>query len=207
MAGIPHIMPYPLPSTSDLPDNVATWVADPSRTILLVHDMQKYFLRPFPDSVREEVVRNAESLLTRCREQGVPIAYTTQPGDMTEDQRGLLKDFWGPGMKADPVDREVVAALAPAPTDWMFTKWRYSAFFRSDLLSRMRESGRDQIVLCGVYAHVGVLATAMEAFTNDIQPFVVADATADFSGERHRQALEYLAQRCAVVVMTAEVFR
>ncbi|CDI94963.1 phenazine biosynthesis protein PhzD [Pseudomonas aeruginosa PA38182] len=52
---------------------------------------------------------------------------------------------------------EVVEELAPGPDDWLLTKWRYSAFFHSDLLQRMRAAGRDQLVLCGVYAHVGVL--------------------------------------------------
>ncbi len=82
---------------------------------------------------------------------------------MTEQQRGLLTDFWGRGMRTEAADREVVAELAPVEGDWTLTKWRYSAFFRSDLLKRLRAAGRDQLVLCGVYAHVGVLATALDA--------------------------------------------
>ena len=68
----------------------------------------------------------------------------------------------------------------------MLTKWRYSAFYRSDLLERMRAAGRDQLILCGVYAHVGVLTTALEAFSHDIQPFLVADALGDFTEADHR---------------------
>jgi isochorismate hydrolase len=169
--------------------------------------MQEFFLRPFPDDLRERLVRNAATLLDRCRMLGVPVAYTAQPGGMTDEQRGLLKDFWGPGMQADPVDRAVVGPLAPGPDDWVLTKWRYSAFFRSDLLARMCKRRRDQLIVCGVYGHVGVLMTAVEAFTNDIQPFVVADAIADFSAARHRMTLEYAAQRCAVVLTTEEVLK
>lgn len=205
MVGIPAIASYPLPAPDDLPVNVARWVADPDRAVLLVHDMQRFFLRPFPLQVREQLVRNTAALRDRCRTLGVPVAYTAQPGGMTDEQRGLLKDFWGPGMRVDPADREVVAPLAPRPGDWVFTKWRYSAFFRSDLLARMRERDRDQLIICGVYAHVGVLMSAVEAFTNDIQPFVVADAIADFSAEYHRLAVEYAAMRCAMVVATREV--
>jgi isochorismate hydrolase len=203
--GIPAIVPYALPSSADLPANVARWVADPGRAVLLIHDMQRFFLRPLPEGMRDQLTRNAVSLRDRCRALGVPVAYTAQPGGMTDEQRGLLKDFWGPGMRVDPADREVVPPLAPGPADWVLTKWRYSAFFRSDLLSRMRERGRDQLIVCGVYAHVGVLMSAVDAFTNDIQPFVVADATADFSADHHRWAVEYAAQRCAVVTTTEEV--
>jgi isochorismate hydrolase len=125
---------------------------------------------------------------------------------MTDDERGLLKDFWGRGMRTDPADRDVVAEVAPVEGDWVLTKWRYSAFFRSNLLQRMRAAGRDQLVLCGVYAHVGVLATAMEAFTNDIQTFVVADAVGDFSPTYHQLTLEYVARRCGMVVTAEGVF-
>ncbi|WP_049572107.1 isochorismatase family protein [Streptomyces sp. SBT349] len=206
MAGIPEIAPYPLPKSADLPDNVAGWVADPDRAVLLIHDMQRFFLRPFDDDFRARLVGHTASLRDRCRALGAPVAYTAQPGSMTDEERGLLKDFWGPGMRADPVDREVVAPLAPGPDDWVLTKWRYSAFFRSDLLSRLRAHGRDQLIVCGVYGHVGVLASALEAFTHDIQPFVVGDAIGDFSADHHRLTLTYAAQRCAVVVGADEVF-
>lgn len=205
MVGIPAIESYPLPVAADLPDNIATWTADPARAVLLVHDMQRFFLRPFPPAVAEPLVANVTFLRDRCRELGIPIGYTAQPGGMTEQQRGLLKDFWGPGMRVDPADREVVEPLTPEPGDWVFTKWRYSAFFKSDLLSRMREQDRDQIIVCGVYAHVGVLMSAVDAFTNDIKPFLVADAIADFTSAYHRLAIDYAAQRCAVVVTTKGV--
>jgi isochorismate hydrolase len=201
MSGVPPIQPYPMPAASELPGNVARWTADPARAVLLVHDMQRYFLRPFPvaEAPRVELVRNIARLRERCRALHVPVAYTAQPGGMTTQDRGLLGDFWGPGMRVDPADRQVVEPLGPEPADWVFTKWRYSAFFRSDLLARMRQHGRDQLLVCGVYAHVGVLVTAVEAFSNDIEPFLVADAVADFSAEYHRLALAYAAQRCAFV--------
>ncbi len=207
MAGIPRIEPYPMPTADYLPTNTARWAIDSDRAVLLIHDMQQYFLRPFSsvDALGDELVRNTALLRDRCSLLGVPVAYTTQPGGMTEEQRGLLKDFWGPGMRVDPADRQVVEPVAPAPGDWVFTKWRYSAFFKSRLLERMREHRRDQLIICGVYAHVGVLMTAVEAFTNDIQPFLVADAVADFSEQYHRLALDYAAQRCAVVTTVTTV--
>ncbi|WP_030940089.1 isochorismatase family protein [Streptomyces sp. NRRL S-646] len=206
MPGLPPIAPYHLPTPASLPQNVADWTPDPDRAVLLVHDMQRYFLRALPDPLRTELIDNAAMLRGRAAALGVPVAYTAQPGRMTDEQRGLLRDFWGPGMRTDPADREVTGKLAPAEEDWVLTKWRYSAFFRSDLLDRMRAAGRDQLVLCGVYAHVGVLATALEAYTNDIQAFLAADALGDFSEDHHRLALDYAAQRCAVVLPSAEVF-
>ncbi|MFE5734327.1 isochorismatase family protein [Streptomyces sp. NPDC056528] len=205
MSGIPPIEPYPLPAAGDLPANTARWTLDPGRAVLLVHDMQEYFLRSFPGPLREELVRNAARVRDWCAARDIPVAYTAQPGGMDVRQRGLLADFWGPGMRTTPADREVVPELAPAPGDRVLTKWRYSAFFRTDLLEDMRARGRDQLVVCGVYAHVGVLATAVEAFTHDIRTFLVGDAVGDFSERHHRSALRYAAERCAVVVSTKEV--
>lgn len=205
MAGIPAVEPYPLPTSADLPKNVATWTVDPRRCAVLVHDMQRYFLRPFPVAMAGQLVRNTISVLDRCRELDMPVAYTMQPGRMTTQERGLLADFWGAGMESAPADRAVPGPLTPGPLDGVFTKWRYSAFFRTDLLAWLRRHDVDQLVICGVYAHVGVLMSAIDAFTNDIQPFVVADAVADFSAEDHRFAMEYAARNCAVVAMAEEV--
>ncbi|MER5637810.1 isochorismatase family protein [Kitasatospora sp. NPDC002227] len=205
--GIPAISPYPMPSEGDLPENVARWTVDPKRAVLLIHDMQKYFLQPFAagESPVTDLVRNVTLIRERAAELGVPVAYTAQPGGMTEAERGLLKDFWGPGMTPSPEHKQVVPPLEPREGDLVLTKWRYSAFHRTELLEFMRSSGRDQLIVCGVYAHVGVLMSTCDAFTYDIQPFLVGDGIADFSLEYHRSALKYAAERCAMTVTTKTV--
>ncbi|MFE2933487.1 isochorismatase family protein [Streptomyces sp. NPDC059278] len=205
-AGLPTIAPYPLPARGTLPVNTADWIPRPERAVLLVHDMQRYFLAAFPEPLLSDVVHNAVQLRKRAAGLGVPVAWTAQPGGMSTQQRGLLRDFWGPGMQTRPEDREALPELAPEAGDWEFTKLRYSAFFRSGLLEQMRAAGRDQLVLCGVYAHIGVLATALDAYQHDIQSFLAADALGDFSEDEHRLALDYAARRCAVVLPSAEVF-
>jgi bifunctional isochorismate lyase/aryl carrier protein len=113
--------------------------------------------------------------------------------------------MWGPGLTARPAGASVCSELAPREGDVVLTKWRYSAFQRSDLETRLHEAGRDQLLICGVYAHIGVLMSACEAFMKDIQPFVVADALADFSEDEHRMALNYVAQRCGRVAWTEDL--
>ncbi|WP_031509000.1 isochorismatase family protein [Streptomyces megasporus] len=209
---IPLIDPYPMPTEDDLPRNTAHWVVDPDRAVLLVHDLQNYFLSPFgyggPDEGRQpltDLMDHTAALRGAFAEAGAPVVYTAQPGGMSDEQRGLLKDFWGAGMSADPDHRAIPERIAPAPDDQVFTKWRPSAFCRTDLLALLRRTGRDQLVICGVYAHVGILMTAHEGFSHDIQTFVVGDAIADFSADRHRETLEYVASRCSVTVSTRAV--
>lgn len=200
-----RVEPYDLPGRQDMPAARVGWKAEPHRAVLLVHDMQTYFLAAFEEEARDRLTRNVAGLRKRCADQGVPVAYTAQPGRMTDADRGLLRDFWGPGMTSSEADRAVVPELAPAPGDWTLTKWRYSAFFRTDLLARMRAAGRDQLVLCGVYAHVGILATALEAYTNDLEVFLAGDAVGDFSAAEHRMTLEYAASCCARVSTAEEL--
>jgi isochorismate hydrolase len=205
--GIAAIPPYPMPAQDDLPHNTVSWQVDPRRAVLLVHDMQKYFLEPFLDglSPRTELVENTARLTRAFAAARAPVAYTAQPGGMTSEQRGLLKDIWGPGMAVAPEHRAIVEDVAPREGDHVFTKWRYSAFHRTGLLDLLRSTGRDQLVICGVYAHVGCLTTANDAFAHDIQAFLVADAVADFSRSYHDMALSYAAERCAATPTTRTV--
>lgn len=83
---------------------------------------------------------------------------------------------------------------------------RPNAFLHSHLGRLLRSTGHDQLIVRGVHAHLGVLLTAADAFMNDIQPFVVADAVADFTAEEHTMALRWAA-RSAVVRTTDGLLR
>ncbi|WP_308257198.1 isochorismatase family protein [Saccharothrix luteola] len=204
---VSSIPEYPMPGREDLPPNVAPWRLDPGRAVLLIHDMQQYFVDFFPAGAapREDLIRNSASVKAAAVALGIPVVYTAQPGSMSEAQRGLLRDFWGPGMDRRPEHRRVVAPLEPGPDDVVVTKWRYSAFVGNDLDDVIRSRGRDQVVICGIYAHIGCLITACDAFSRDLEAFLVADAVADFTPEEHMMALDYAARRCAVVLPTESV--
>lgn len=107
-----------MPGADELPEQIATWQPDPARAVLLIHDMQKYFLRPFPQggSPLTEMTSNIIRLRRACTRTGTPVAYTMQPGGMTPRQRGLLVDFWGPGMTIDAAHREVTDGLTRSRT-------------------------------------------------------------------------------------------
>ncbi|MGX7731581.1 isochorismatase family protein [Rhodococcus sp. 2H158] len=201
---LPKSVSYPLPT--DLPANTVDWTIDPRRAVLLVHDMQEYFVRAFDRAADPlaTVVPNIDAIRQSAYEAGIPVVYTAQPGDQDPAERALLTDFWGPGLADDPALTSVVAELAPREDDVQLTKWRYSAFIRTDLRERMRAWGRDQLVVTGVYAHIGCLSTALDGFMQDVQVFVVADGVADFSRREHTEALHYLAARCAAVVPAAD---
>ncbi|MGW1373483.1 isochorismatase family protein [Streptomyces sp. NPDC002446] len=206
---LPAIAPYPLPAADELPANRVAWTVDPARAVLLVHDLQNHFLGSFPagEQPLTGMLGNTAHLLKEGRRLGVPVVYSAQRGGQTPQERGLQLDFWGPGVADDPHALAMPEAVAPEAGDTVLTKWKYSAFVRTELEQLLRDTGRDQLVIVGVYAHIGVLMTACDAWMRDIQAFVVADAVADFSRDDHDMALRWAAGRCAVVTTTDALFK
>ncbi|OZM70607.1 isochorismatase [Amycolatopsis antarctica] len=204
---LPAIAPYPVPAEAELPPSKVSWTPEPNRAVLLVHDMQHYFVDAYqPDSEPlSTVVANIAALRERADLLGIPVVFSAQPGDQAPEDRRLLTDFWGPGLRAVPEQEKIIPELAPAEDDVLLTKWRYSAFQRTDLRQRLRDWGRDQLLVTGIYAHMGCLMTACEAFMQDVQAFFLADAVADFSLDDHRMAVRYAALRCAVATSTSRM--
>ncbi|CAM3596664.1 isochorismatase [Rouxiella silvae] len=204
---IPKLESYALPGVAELPTNKVKWELEPSRAALLIHDMQQYFLNFWGEDspLVKQVVDNIANLRRYCKAQGIPVFYTAQPNNQSDEDRALLNDMWGPGLNKHPEQQAVVAALAPDEDDQVLVKWRYSAFHRSPLQDILQETGRDQLIICGVYAHIGCLTTAIDGFMRNIQPFMVADGLADFSRDEHLMALRYTAGRCGRVVMTTDL--
>lgn len=201
---LPKIQPYSLPTHAELPTPRGAWQPRSERLALLVHDMQRYFLAAFaPDAAPlAPAVANIARLLTHCRARGIPVFYTAQRGNQDRRDRGLQADLWGPGMSATDEHEAILEALAPAPRDHVLVKHRYSAFQRSNLETMMRARGRDQLLVTGVYAHIGCTATVAEGFQRDIESFIAADAVADFSRADHDLALHWIARTCGVPMTT-----
>ncbi|WP_338803802.1 isochorismatase family protein [Xenorhabdus griffiniae] len=201
---IPTLNDYLLPTSQALPTNKVNWPFDSKRAALLIHDMQNYFLNFWQaDSLLvKQVVNNIVHLKAMCKKQGIPVFYTAQPKHQDDAERGLLNDIWGAGINRYPEQQSITPVLTPESDDTVLIKWRYSAFQRSDLEQQLKDMGRDQLIICGIYAHIGCMITATDAFMRDIQPFFVADALADFSYDEHIMALHYIAGRCGRVLTT-----
>ena len=168
---LPRITPYPLPTGFGIARARVGWRPDPARAALLVHDMQNYFLAPFgtaDHALLARVVDNIAALRKHAHELGIPVIYSAQPGGQSRAERGNLQDFWGDGPPADPHALAITDPLTPGPGDVRLTKRRYSAFVGTPLAAILGE--RDQLIVTGVYAHIGVLATALDAFMRDLGP-------------------------------------
>ncbi|AVF65993.1 TPA: isochorismatase family protein [Vibrio alginolyticus] len=201
---IPKIAGYEIPEVDTFPDNKVNWSIEPDKAVLLVHDMQDYFINFF-DKAKQPIphlLRNVQNVAQAARHADIPVVYTAQPANQDPKERALLTDFWGTGLTQET---EIIAEVAPEQGDIQYKKWRYSAFKKTPLLDWMREAGRDQLIIVGVYGHIGILSTALDAFMLDVKPFIVGDAIADFSLEDHQYALKYVAGRAGCIKSMSQV--
>lgn len=204
---LPKISEYALPQAAELPPPRGPWQPQRDRVALLVHDMQRYFLAAFDagSAPLAPAVANIARLLAHCRATGIPVFYTAQRGNQVRCDRGLQADLWGPGMRALAEHEEILPALAPVDGEHVLVKHRYSAFQRSNLGTMLRARDRDQLLVTGVYAHIGCTATMVDAFQHDIEAFIAADAVADFSRADHDLALHWIARTCGVPMTTEQL--
>jgi isochorismate hydrolase len=205
--GIPEIGSYDLDAIDWASFSKVGWRLATQRAGLLVHDMQRFYTATVPTGMNllETVIANTGKLSAACRSANVPVFYSVARPCANRQERGLLFDFHGLGMKNIPEHYEIIDELAPTPDDQIVTKKRYSAFFATDLTDRLENAGVEQLIICGVYAHIGCQMSAMDAVMRDFEVFFVADAMAAYSLAQHIQCAEYVSNLCASVQTTRAV--
>ncbi|BAV86436.1 isochorismatase of siderophore biosynthesis [Rothia aeria] len=101
--------------------NRVNWRVDPARAALLVHDMQRYFVRAFelerngqtlPDAQINIAIANIRRLVDAAHAANIPVYYTAQPPRQNPADRRLLTDFWGDGLQDDE-SAQILDELAP----------------------------------------------------------------------------------------------
>lgn len=170
------------------------WHLDPGRAVLLLHDYQKYFFSFLGAELHTTIVDNTNAVVGWARSYGVPIVLSGQAGYGDRLERGIIRDLWGLGMTTDPENIGFVNNLRFSASDCQIVKYRYSAFAATALENIMRAASRDQLIICGVFASVGIAATAFDCVNKDIQSFLVPDAIADFDAESHVNTVRLLSE-------------
>ncbi len=98
----------------------------------------------------------------------------------------------------------IIPEVAPQPGDRVISKWRPSAFFRTDIEVFLNTMGVDTLLLCGSSVSGCVRATVTDGFMRDIRCMVVRECVADRTPAVMEANLFDMDQKYADVVTVAE---
>jgi nicotinamidase-related amidase len=139
-------------------------------TILVAIDLQERLIPAMHGG--EELVETAARLIRGCRILGVPVLvtqqYTRGLGATVDAARAALTE----ALPADKDGASAVPAAEFAPVE----KTRFSAAGEPEFTRRLKESGKKNVLLCGVEAHVCVLQTVLDLRAAGFGVFFVLDA-------------------------------
>jgi len=193
---------------------------EPSRTALLIVDVQEDFVSPAGApgrwgvdlSVFDAPIERINALVAAARARGaiaVFIRVVTRP----ETDSDALKHLHG--RKGRPPGSIAICRagtsgadyykVSPAPGDIEVQKPLYSSFVGTDLDAQLRAKGIDTLVVTGFTTDCCVDCTARDAFHRNYDVFVVTDATAAYEEDLHLGALNGLAKNCALLTDTEAV--
>jgi nicotinamidase-related amidase len=151
--------------------------------LLMVIDVQERLAPATADP--ETVIGNSEKLLTAAARLGIPVIVTEQ----------YPKGLGG-----------TVAALRDkAPKDAIMDKVHFSCAGDERIRERLEASGRWQVVITGMEAHVCVAQTALALRNNGFDVAVVADAVTSRDPANKELALARLREAGVTLIPTESV--
>jgi nicotinamidase-related amidase len=135
---------------------------DPTRTALVVVDMQNDFVRKggsllVPDA--EATIPAIVRLLQFARAHGMPVVYSQD----THRDGDPEWQIWPEHAREGTWGWDIVNELAPARGDLVLRKLRNDAFYSTPLDHLLRLWGMDTLVICGTVANICVHYTAASA--------------------------------------------
>ena len=157
-----------------------------SASLLLIVDIQQQLGQAMPDKVLNRVVSNSALLARSAGLLDLPVLRTEQY------PKGL-----------GPTVPEILESLPESSQS--FEKTSFSSMGAKGLSSVVESSGRRQIIIVGMEAHVCVLQTALDFLANEMDVYVVEDAVCSRRLENYQNALDRLRQTTAQVVSAESV--
>lgn len=176
---------------------------DPSKTALLIVDMQNYFMKEgFMACAPEarEIVPNVNHLADVVRRtSGLVVWVQNAALEETRHSWANLHALYSPDRREKRIGdltpgSEGYAlwdALDVRPDDETVVKTRYSAFIEgaSDVEPLLRSKGIDTVIVAGVATNVCCESTARDAMMRGFRTIMVSDANAAFTDAEHNAAL------------------
>ncbi|POG56116.1 isochorismatase family protein [Haloferax marisrubri] len=172
--------------------------------MVLVIDMQRLIVgenAPILDAIEEyrtamgdiawDAIEHIDPFLDFAREQGLPVTYTRVVPSSYDDP--------------DHPDLDIVDPVAPEEGDAVVDKSYASAFYGTDLLSRLVRGDHDSVIIVGNSTSGCVRATAVDAKQNGFSVILPQECIFDRIEASHKIGLLDLWMKYAEVLETEAV--
>jgi nicotinamidase-related amidase len=162
-----------------------------NNSALLIVDMINDFVEetgalPVPGA--KEIVPSIAELAREAREIGAPVIYVNDSHDPDDAEF----DIWGPHAVTGTEGTEVAKGLEPQNGDYVLTKKRFSAFFKTELEELLQRLGVEHLIITGTVTNICIFATALDAIIRGYSVSVVEAGVAALDEEDHRFALKQI---------------
>ncbi|MBI2485794.1 MAG: hydrolase [Deltaproteobacteria bacterium] len=156
------------------------------KTSLVVIDMQERLMNALPEEPKQSVTKNAGTLIESAKILGIPITVTEQyPKGLgltiPEIKEAVGNDF-------SPIEK-VVFSCARSP----------------EFKSTLKETGRKEVLICGIETHVCVLQTVIDLINDGYTVYIPADAVASRKELDWERGIK-LIEKTGAIVGTTETF-
>ena len=159
---------------------MSDWRLTPQNSVLVIVDVQEKLFKL--SHRREESLAAMQRLIRSCRILNMPALVTLQY------VKGL-----------GPLTPELAEATQGLPA---LEKLAFSCCGLPEFARRLKELGRQRVILCGIEGHVCVQQTAIDLM-KDYFVYVAADAIGSRQRHDHKVAVERL-RDCGAVITTVE---
>lgn len=153
------------------------------KSALLIIDIQEKILPVIKD--HQLVVSNTLKLIKGCKVLGLPMFYTEQY------PKGLGHTL--PEIKNELGNSE------------LFEKMSFSCGGADNLFTKLSGLNRNQIIVCGIEAHVCVQQTVLDLLSNNFQVNVAADAISSRKEKDYTIALRRMENHGAEITTTESI--
>lgn len=177
--------------------------------VLLIIDMQEdFFAHARLSMQRSQLVANTNTLVSLARAANISVIWVKQE---------FLPDLSDAPLEVKRHRIEVVIAGTPGAQilpeldrqedDQPVVKKRYSAFFGTDLDSRLSHLGCTRIIIAGINTHACIRTTVVDAYQRDYDVILASDCTASHDQEHHEISWRYMDGKLGVGMANDQIKR
>ena len=160
------------------------------------------------DRIEGMVVPNILRMAPVFRAGGGEVVYITQGAERADcaDAPPHMRKFYADvGNHVGSREHEIIAELAPEPTDFIVNKRSIGAFASTGIDHLLRSLGREQLYMTGISTNMCVETTAREAADRGFAVTMVEDACATTHADLHEGTIRNFARLFGRVRSTDEV--